>query len=170
MRMLKPYILPILCGYLFYLVITIFWGFMLARDDPFFNSWLMSALLPENESLYTFISFLRDFLINFLLAIPFALAYLKLNSRQKLISLTIVVVPCFLYEYKYVLTNFGDVVDILISSMGFYYGLVITLLLFPFTVWVTAIIKNRIVCHNLNQKCRHTAPCLCGQCNHTHRN
>jgi len=143
MKTLKPYILPILSGYIFYLVLMTFWGFMLAREDPFFHAWLMSALLPENENLFSIVSFFRDFLINFLLAIPFALAYLKLNSRQKIISLSIVVVPCFLYEYRYVFANFEELGDLLINSMGFYYGLVITLLLFPFTVWVTTIVNNR---------------------------
>ena len=142
--MLKPYILPILAGYIFYLVLTIFWGYMLARETPFIHEWLMLVLLPENTTLYHAATFAVDFCINLLLAIPFALAYLKLNSRQKIICLAVVVIPCFFYEYQYVFMNSAEVGDLLFSSVGFYYGLIVSLFLFPFSVWLTTLAKNRL--------------------------
>ena len=139
---IKPYALPIIAGYLFYIVQMILWGFMLKMENPFYQDWLMSVFLPDNRIMFYVVTYVRDVLINLFIAIPFALAFLKLNFRQKLIALSITVVPCFLYEYRYFFLNYQGLSHLIPNNAGTYYGFALSLLVLPFSVWLTSKITS----------------------------
>jgi hypothetical protein len=142
MRNIKPYILPIVSGYLFYIVQMLIWGYLLALENPLFHDLFMSVFLPDNQIMFSVVTYFRDALINLLIAIPFALAFLKLNSRQRLIALAIAVIPCFLYEYRYLFINYEEISHIFWNSAGAYYGFAISLLMLPFSVWLITKIRS----------------------------
>ena len=137
MSKLRPYILPVISGYTLYLVQILFWGFAniygpLADID----SWLIASLLPDNRELFYLIIYTRDLFINIILALPFAIPFLKLKNNQRWLALVLVILPIFIFDYRLVLFGFQPVHLFLISSLGFYYGVIISLGLLPFVVWL----------------------------------
>ena len=138
MSNIKPFIIPVLSGYVLFLVQALFWGWAVIEGPLADNhSWLVSTLLPDSTSLYYFITYSRDALINILLALPFALPFLRLNFKQKVIALVLAVVPVFLYEYSLLLFDSQPIHIMLFNSFGFYYGVFVSIGLLPFTVWFT---------------------------------
>ncbi len=138
MSKLKPYILPVLSGYALYLVQALFWGYATIYGPlADMHSWLIAKLLPEHKELYYLITYTRDLLINIVLALPFAIPFLKLNYYQRWIALVLVIVPIFIYDYSLVMFDFQPEHLFLFSSLGFYYGVIVSLGLLPFTVWLT---------------------------------
>jgi hypothetical protein len=150
MSKFKPYIVPILSGYSFYLVQTLFWGFATIYGPlADMHSWLVSNLLPENRELYNLITYTRDLLINIVLALPFAIPFLKLKNNQRWLALGVAVVPPFVYAYSLILFDFQSEHLFLMSSFGFYYGLVLSLGLLPIAVWLTSMYKATKVINNV---------------------
>jgi hypothetical protein len=150
MSKLKPYILPVLSGYALYLVQSLFWGFTtiygpLANMD----GWLIASLLPDNREWFYLIIYTRDSLINITLATPFAIPFLKLKNNQRWLALVLVVLPIFIYSYSLILFNFQSVHLSLLSSIGFYYGVIISLGLLPFAVWLVSRFKEAKVVINV---------------------
>ena len=150
MSKLRSYILPVLSGYALYLVQILFWGLAnIYGPLPDIDSWLIAALLPDNRELFYFIIYTRDLFINIILALPFAVPFLKLKNNQKWLALVLVILPTFIYTNRLVLFGFQPVHLFLISSLGFYYGVIISLGLLPFAVWLIGKLKQAKVVSNV---------------------
>jgi hypothetical protein len=144
MSKLKPYVIPVVSGYSFYIVQKIFWAYAIAYGPlAAHHEWLVSVMLPEHNNWYYIITYTRDILINVLLALPFAIPFVKLVSKQKVLALLIVIVPNFIYENSLILFDYQPYMQILFNSAGFYVGQIMTLGLLPFAIWFIGRFKNR---------------------------
>lgn len=81
----------------YYTVAVFLWGYIAASDNPF-SWWLLREVAPFNRALFLAISFSTDFLINLLIAYPFALLLFRLRRPELWIGIALFALGWAIYR------------------------------------------------------------------------
>ena len=137
---LRPWALSIVIGLTYDLVIVRIWAILPAHNP--ITKWLLDTYARSNPDLHQNFVLLHDFIINVLLAIPFAFLILKIRPDRRWIYGGIAVLVVFALEYQYVLFQL-DLLQFAMSGKGAFFGIVFTLTSLPIALLIMRLFERK---------------------------